>query len=75
MKARKHLVTVVKILDTASRYYQHRAFRDHSTKIEVEDLSSYHLPILGALQDAVPQVIVLTPDTSVRTRLLQSATV
>ena len=75
MKVRKHLVTAVKNLDTASRDYQHCAFRDHSTKTEVEDLSSYYLPILGALHDAVPQVIVLTPDTSVRTRLLQSATV
>ena len=33
------------------------------------------LPMFGALQDAVPHVMVFTPDTRVRTRLRQSATV
>ncbi len=38
-------------------------------------LPEVSLPVFGALHEAVPQVMVLTPDTRVRTRLLQSATV
>ena len=37
MKTRKHLVTMVKILDTESRDYKNHAFPDHSTKTKVED--------------------------------------